>query len=77
MVQSVAAYPSVGALPAPAEMAVIAVPATEVVDVARDCAAAGVKSLVVVSSGFAEMGGEGRELQRRLLSVALGRFDHR
>jgi len=53
VVQSVAAYPSVGALPGPAEMAVVAVPASEVVEIARECAAAGVKSLVVVSSGFA------------------------
>jgi len=69
VVQSVAAYPSVGALPAPAELAVIAVPAAEVVEVARECAAAGVKSLVVVSSGFAEMGEEGRRRQRQLLDV--------
>ncbi|HVD00590.1 MAG TPA: GNAT family N-acetyltransferase [Candidatus Dormibacteraeota bacterium] len=69
VVQSVAAYPTVGALPARAEMAVIAVPAVDVLEVARECAAAGVKSLVVVSSGFAETGDEGRERQRQLLAV--------
>jgi acetate---CoA ligase (ADP-forming) len=69
VVQSVAAYPSVSALPAPAEMAVIAVPAAEVVEVARECASAGVKSLVVVSSGFAEVGDEGRQWQRQLVAV--------
>ena len=69
VVQSVAAYPSVRNLPAPAEMAVVAVPAAEVEEIARECAAAGIKSLVVVSSGFAEVGEEGREMQRRLLAV--------
>lgn len=69
VVQSVAAYPSVQALPAVPEMAVIAVPAADVVEVARDCAAAGAKSLVVVSSGFAEVGQEGLRRQRQLLAV--------
>ena len=63
------AYRAVGELPAPVDMAVIAVPAASVVAVARECGAAGVRSLVVISAGFAEIGKEGAARQRELLDV--------
>ncbi|GAB49442.1 bifunctional acetate--CoA ligase family protein/GNAT family N-acetyltransferase [Mobilicoccus pelagius] len=52
------------------DMAVIAVPADRVLDVVDDCAAAGVASLVVISSGFAEAGPVGEERQAELLRRA-------
>ena len=51
------------------ELAVIAVPARAVVEAARDCAAKGVRALVVLTAGFAEVGAEGRVLQDELLAV--------
>ncbi len=54
-------------LPAGTDLAVIAVPADSVLPVADDCAAAGVKSLVVISAGFAEAGEHGRVLQHALV----------
>jgi acetyl coenzyme A synthetase (ADP forming)-like protein len=69
VVQSVRAYPSVSELPAPVDLAVVAVPARAVVDVVRECADQGVPSVVVISAGFAEVGAEGAELQRELLEV--------
>ncbi|MGA2165340.1 MAG: GNAT family N-acetyltransferase [Solirubrobacteraceae bacterium] len=68
-VQGKRAYPTVSALPAPVELAVVAVPAAQVAGVARDCAAAGVQALLVISAGFAEMGAEGAERQRELLEI--------
>lgn len=68
-VQSIRAYPTVSAAPGPVDLAVIAVPAPAVVDVARDCAQAGVHALVVISAGFAEVGPEGADRQRELLGV--------
>ncbi|HVW19066.1 MAG TPA: GNAT family N-acetyltransferase, partial [Solirubrobacteraceae bacterium] len=53
----------------PVELAVISVPAASVIDVARDCAVKGVRALVVLSDGFGEAGGAGRERQRELLEV--------
>ena len=44
-------------------------PAEIVVSAAQDCAAAGVRALLVVSSGFAETGPEGANRQRRLVDV--------
>lgn len=52
------------------DMAVIAVPAERVLDVVDDCAEAGVKTLLVLSSGFAEAGTEGEERQSELLRRA-------
>lgn len=54
------------------DLAVIAVPAERVLAVVDDCANAGVRALVVVSSGFAETGEEGAELQRELVRRARG-----
>ncbi len=69
-VSGLPAYDSVQAIPGPVELALIAVPAESVADVVLDCAAKGVHTLVVISSGFAETGEEGRTAQRRLLGLA-------
>jgi acyl-CoA synthetase (NDP forming)/RimJ/RimL family protein N-acetyltransferase len=52
------------------DLAVVAVPAEAVVDVVLDCAAKGVRGLVVISSGFGELGDEGRKRQRHLVGLA-------
>ena len=44
-------------------------PAEQVVGVARECAAAGVRALLVISAGFAEAGAEGAARQHELLEV--------
>ena len=69
VVGGVRAHRTIGEVPEPPELAVIAVPAEAVVDVARQCGAAGVRALVVLSAGFAEVGARGRDRQAELLSV--------
>jgi acyl-CoA synthetase (NDP forming) len=54
------------------EAAVIAVPAPAVLDVARQCAARGVRALTVLAAGFAEVGTEGEARQRELLAICRG-----
>ncbi|MDQ3751968.1 MAG: GNAT family N-acetyltransferase [Actinomycetota bacterium] len=68
-VQSVTAYGSVNDVSGPVDLAVIAVPASGVADIARECAEKGVKSLVVISAGFSETGEAGMELQRELMDI--------
>src|ERR1700693_3797772 len=68
-IDGVAAFASVLGIPGDLEMAVITVPAAAVLDVARQCALKGVRALVVISAGFAEVGGEGVDLQRQLFDV--------
>ena len=69
VVQSVPAYTSVTSIPGPVDLAVIAVPATAVVQVVDECASKGVGAIVVISAGFAETGEEGRSRQAELLDA--------
>jgi acetyl coenzyme A synthetase (ADP forming)-like protein len=68
-VQSLTAFPSVAEVPEEIDLAVLAVGAESTVDVARECAAKGARSLIVLSAGFAEDGPEGVGRQRELLAV--------
>ncbi len=63
-------YPTVSEIPGDVDVAIVAVPAEAVHDVVLDCAAKGVHGLVVISSGFAETGEEGRIRQRRLVGLS-------
>ncbi len=51
-VLAVPAYPKVSALPETPDVAVIAVPAPSVTEVAEECGEAGVKALIVISAGL-------------------------
>ena len=68
------AWPSVAAYRAatgnPVDLAVVLVPASACLDAITDCADAGVAVAIVGSSGFAEVGPEGRALQSKLVAVA-------
>jgi acetyl coenzyme A synthetase (ADP forming)-like protein len=66
------AYRSVRDVPAGVDLGVIAVPRDRVLAVVDDCAAAGVKSLVVITAGYAEAGAEGRALQQELVERVRG-----
>jgi len=68
-VHGVRAYPSVEALPEPVDLAIVAVPAPEVIGVARACVRAGTRALVVLTAGFAESGPEGAARQRELVET--------
>lgn len=72
VVGSMRAYPSVRELPEPAELAIIAVPASAVLQAIDDCALGGVRAVVVISAGFAEVGGEGKRLQQQLVEKIRG-----
>jgi acetyl coenzyme A synthetase (ADP forming)-like protein len=72
VVGSIRAYTSVRELPDPVDLAVIAVPPRAVLSVVDECAERGVKALVVITAGFAEVGAEGRALQRQLVDKVRG-----
>ncbi|MCX8004127.1 MAG: CoA-binding protein, partial [Burkholderiaceae bacterium] len=63
-------YPSLAALPEAPDLAVIVTPARTVPDLIDDAAARGVRAVLVLSAGFAEIGEEGRQLQQRALARA-------
>jgi acetyltransferase len=65
-IHSMKAFPSVSAIPAPVDLAVIVVPCDDVLGVVDDCAQKGVKGLVVITSGFAETGEIGKHKESEL-----------
>src|SRR5512143_2786220 len=66
------AYPSARQIPQGTDLAIMVTPLDAVLEAVDDCAAAGVRALVVVTAGFAEVGAEGRALQEKLLEKARG-----
>ena len=69
VIQSVPAYATIEDVPGPIDLAIIVVPATEVVTAVESCGRKGVKALVVISAGFSEIGSEGQDGQTELLRV--------
>lgn len=64
------AYPDVRSLPEVVDVAVIATPSVYVPEIMKDLASKGVKRAVVITSGFAEGGEEGKRLQEAVLTIA-------
>lgn len=65
-VQGIACYANVRDVPTPVDVAVVMVPNTRLFEVLEDCQSKGVGVALVLNSGFAETGEEGRRLQERL-----------
>ena len=63
-------YPDLATLPEAPDLAVIAVPAAQVLDCVRELVQRGGRSAVIFSSGFAEMGEAGRKLEREVAAAA-------
>ncbi|QSZ68203.1 CoA-binding protein [Methanofollis aquaemaris] len=64
------AYPSVGAVPGEVDLAVVAVRASLVPGVVRDCGEKGVPLAVVISAGFGETGDVGQRLEDETSAAA-------
>jgi acyl-CoA synthetase (NDP forming) len=69
-IDGIQVYPSIGAVPAQVDVALILVPKAFVLDVLHQCAAAKVGLAVVFSSGFAEEGGPGTDRERQIAELA-------
>jgi len=69
-VQGLPCYPDVAALPEAPDLAIVAVAGAAVADAVRACAARGVRTAIVLSSGFGETGTEGLAQQAEIAAVA-------
>src|SRR3954469_4916067 len=63
-------YKSVAEVGAPIDLAIIIIPARAVVGALEECAAVGVRNAVIISSGFAEEGGDSAAMQDRIVAIA-------
>jgi acetyl coenzyme A synthetase (ADP forming)-like protein len=71
-VAGVQGYRSIQDIPQPVDLAVIVLPGGAVLAAAEEALHAGVRALLVISAGFAEVGREGAERQERLLELVRG-----
>ncbi len=62
-------YPSIGAAGGSIDLALIAIPAAGVAAAVEECAKAGVKNTLIISSGFAEEGGAAGGMQADLVAI--------
>ncbi|MCB0661265.1 MAG: bifunctional acetate--CoA ligase family protein/GNAT family N-acetyltransferase [Saprospiraceae bacterium] len=69
-IQGVKCYDSIKDVPERVDLAIILTPTKTVVKIAEECGKDGVGGLLVISSGFQEMGKEGQKLSQKLLEVS-------
>jgi acyl-CoA synthetase (NDP forming) len=69
-VVGVPAYQDLGAVPGHVDVLVVAVPSGQVLEVVGDAARHGVSTVVVISSGFSELGRAGDRMERAVLRIA-------
>ena len=70
-VQGETAYRSIADVPGPVDLAVLIIPSQYVLDELQRCGEAGVRAVLIITSGFAEQAGdEGRDLQAQVRETA-------
>jgi len=63
-------FPSVTEIPGDVDLAVIAIPAINVPGVLRECGDKGIGSVIIISSGFRETGGDGARLEMEVRDIS-------
>ena len=71
-IQGLKAFSNVNDVPGPVDLAVITVPFQGIVEVVQDCVRKGVKVAIIITSGLAEIGGRGAELEKEVVEIARG-----
>lgn len=69
-VQGIRAYPKIGDIPDKIDLALIATPAPTVPAIVEECGRAGVSGIIIISSGFDEVGEKGREMTESIMDIA-------
>jgi len=69
-IDGLACYPSVSDIKQPIDLAIVIIPARAVLAALKECAAAGVKNAIIISSGFAEEGGDSAAMQDAIADLA-------
>ncbi|HWF76399.1 MAG TPA: CoA-binding protein [Caulobacteraceae bacterium] len=68
-VQGLQAWPDIAALPPDVDLAIIVIPSRGVPEALEACAERGIGGAVIITSGFAEVGGAGVELQSEVARI--------
>jgi len=62
-------YPNLAACPGPVDLVFITLPQPKVLEAIAECAAKGVKNVVVITSGYSETGAEGARFEQELVAA--------
>jgi acetyltransferase len=62
-------YADISQVPDPVDLAVIVLPAPATPAVIKACGERGIKSVIIISGGFREVGGEGKDLEAEVLRI--------
>ncbi len=65
-VMGIPCYPGLAALPKTPDLAIICTPAEKVPAAVKECGAAGIRGIIIMSAGFGETGEEGRRLEEEV-----------
>ena len=63
-------YPSIKDIPGEVDLALVTVPRKAVLGITRECAAKGIKGMILYTGGFSESGPEGREFEEEMVKIA-------
>ena len=69
-IQGLKVYKKVTDIPGPVDLAVFTIPSERVAAAMEECVQKGVRSAVIISAGFAEIGPEGQKLQDEVYAIA-------
>lgn len=69
-ISGIKAYDSIIKVPSEVDMAIICIPQEGVKAAIEDCGKKGVKSIVIITAGYSEMGEEGRKYEEEILETA-------
>ncbi|MEM3587417.1 MAG: CoA-binding protein [Candidatus Jordarchaeaceae archaeon] len=64
------AYPKITDIPQEVDLAVIVIPAKQVLQVFKECVEKKVKAVIIITAGFSEAGEEGKKLQEEIAAIA-------
>jgi acyl-CoA synthetase (NDP forming) len=69
-VRTLKTYPDIKSIPEAPELAIIVIPPSQVIRTLEDCAAAGVKAVIIETAGFGETSKPGAQLEKQMLQMA-------
>jgi acetate---CoA ligase (ADP-forming) len=69
-IEGLVCYPSIADIPGTVDLAIVFVPAKQVLPSIEECVAKGIPGVMIESGGFAETGSDGRSMQKQLVDIA-------
>ena len=66
---SVKAYPTISDIPDPVDLSILILPPRASLEAVEEGVKKGIKGIVIVSAGFREVGGEGLEIENKIVSI--------